>query len=100
MPLTRAIPRPAISINTAAIDPDFPLSALLMIKLLQLLGLGTMCANAGAATITVSPWTPVFQGIDLASGQQQAVTSGERNHQVLCYRVDLTQPGLRLFTTP
>jgi hypothetical protein len=53
-----------------------------------------------AATITVSPWAPIFKGIDLASGRQEAQLAGERNHRVMCMRVDLTEPTIQLFTTP
>jgi hypothetical protein len=53
-----------------------------------------------AATVTVSPWVPIFKGIDLASGRQEAQLTGERNHRVMCMRVDLTEPSIQLFTTP
>ena len=56
--------------------------------------------RASAVIITVGPWTPVYQGVDLASGQQALEIAGERNHQVLCFRVDLQAAGLELFTTP
>jgi hypothetical protein len=55
---------------------------------------------APAATVTVGSWTPLFQGIELAHGQQQAVSNGELNQQALCLRVDLTDPNIALFTTP
>ncbi len=53
-----------------------------------------------AVIITVGPWTPVYQGVDLASGQQAVEVAGDRIHQVLCSRVDLQAVGLELFTTP
>ncbi len=56
--------------------------------------------RASAVIITVGPWTPVYQGVDLASGQQAVEVAGEKNHQVLCFRVDLQVAGLELFTTP
>jgi len=59
-----------------------------------------VCASAQAATIAVSPWTPIFKGIDLASGQQTPTVAGEVRLQVLCMRVDLTDPDIVLFTTP
>ena len=62
--------------------------------------LACVLARGNAATVTVGPWTPVFQGIELASGQQVPTLAGERYHQVLCYRVDLQDPDVRLFTTP
>src|SRR5262245_47229907 len=58
--------------------------------------------TASAVEITVGPWTPLYQGVDLASGQQ-APSSGEfnvPNHRVLCLRIDLSDPDIRLFTTP
>ncbi len=55
---------------------------------------------ASAATVTVGTWTPIFKGIDLAAGQQEATEAGEKNHRTLCYRIDLTDPGVALFTTP
>lgn len=55
---------------------------------------------ADAATITVGGWTPIFRGIDLASGQQAATIQREVDQQVLCMRVDLTDPDIRLLTTP
>jgi hypothetical protein len=57
-------------------------------------------AGVHAANITVSPWQPVFKGIELASGRQEATVAGEFNHRVLCYRVDLGDPDVVLFTTP
>jgi len=55
---------------------------------------------AQAVIVTVDPWVPLYQGVDLGHGQQQAQVTGERNHQVLCLRIDLTNPDIRLFTTP
>ena len=52
------------------------------------------------AVITVDPWTPIFKGIELAGGQQQATEAGEFNHRVLCLRIDLTDPDIQLFGTP
>jgi hypothetical protein len=71
-----------------------------MKRLVYVFGLWAICATAPAALVTVGPWSPIFKGVDLASGQQQAQLSGERNHQVLCLRVDLSDPDVELFTTP
>ena len=49
-----------------------------------------LCGNVHGALVTVGPWTPIFQGVDLASGQQQAQVAGEENHQVLCLPITLT----------
>lgn len=53
-----------------------------------------------AAVVTVGPWAPLYQGVEIANGQQQAQLAGERNHQVLCLRIDLSDPSVKLFTTP
>lgn len=71
-----------------------------MKRLIPVLALLGCCGMAPAATIVVGSWTPTFKGIDLASGQQIATVAGEYNHQVLCWRVDLTDPDVQLFTTP
>jgi hypothetical protein len=56
--------------------------------------------TASAATVIVNPWSPIFKGIDIASGQQIATVGGELNLQLLCYRIDLLDPDVVLFTTP
>ena len=63
-------------------------------------GLTLFSFAAPAATITVGSWVPIFKGIDLASGQQEATVAGELNHRTLCYRIDLSDPEVTLFTTP
>lgn len=55
---------------------------------------------ASAATLIVGEWTPIFKGIELATGQQVATQGGEYNLRLLCYRVDLTDPDVVLMTTP
>ena len=72
----------------------------MMRKIFLLVGLLLCCSPAMGAIVTVGSWTPIFKGIELASGQQQAEVSGERNHRALCLRVDLTDPDIELFTTP
>ncbi len=71
-----------------------------MRKIFQLLSLLLFCSPAVGALVTVGSWTPIFKGVELASGRQQAQLAGEANHQVLCLRVDLTDPDIELFTTP
>jgi exopolysaccharide biosynthesis protein len=61
---------------------------------------GVMCLTVNAATVTVGPWVPIYQGVELTSGQQVPQTGTEKTHQVLCLRVDLTAAGIELFTTP
>lgn len=64
------------------------------------LSLWITCGWAQAATVTIGPWTPLFKGVELASGWQQAQLAGEIEQRVLCLRVDLTDPDIELFTTP
>jgi hypothetical protein len=71
-----------------------------MQKLIQVLFLLTLCAGVQAATITVGVWAPIFKGVALASGQQQKQTAGEPDQRVLCLRIDLTDPDIKLFSTP
>ncbi len=62
------------------------------------------------ATLVVSPnWTPLFQGIDQKVGTNFPNTTITNNGAVFtdsslqvahCIRVDLTDPGVQLFTTP
>ena len=59
-----------------------------------------LCSAAMGATVTISPWTPIFKGVEFASGSQQAETGSELDQQVCCMRVDLTDPDIELFTTP
>jgi len=56
-------------------------------------------ARAGAAH---GPWTPLFKGIDLSTGTNQPNVVGNfpRLQVVRCVRVDLTDPDVRLFTSP
>ncbi len=55
---------------------------------------------AAAADVTIEPWIPIFVGVELTSGRQAASLPGERNHRVMCLRVDLSNPDVKLFTTP
>jgi hypothetical protein len=69
--------------------------------LILLLGVSFCLEHSGrAAQVIVGEWSPLFAGVDLASGQQVAEVSGERNQRVLCLRIDLLQPDIKLFTTP
>lgn len=73
-----------------------------MSKLVLILSLCVLVLDPAArsAVISVGSWIPVFKGVELASGQQQAQTASELDQQVLCLRVDLTDPDISLFTTP
>jgi len=51
-----------------------------------------------AAAITVAPWQPIFQGVELAKGEADAAEP--RLQQVRAIRIDLRAPGIELFSTP
>lgn len=50
------------------------------------------------ATITVSPWSPLYRGIELATGT--ADTNEVRLQKVFTLRVDLADPTVEFFSTP
>ena len=50
------------------------------------------------ATITLSPWNPIFQGIDLATGDADA--SEPTLQHVITMRVDLSNTNISFFSTP
>src|SRR5437588_5060116 len=61
------------------------------------------------ANLVVGPWTPIFKGVDHATGTNFPSTTVTNNGAVFtdstlqvaqCVRVDLTDPGVRLFATP
>ena len=55
-----------------------------------------LCLNAGASTVKVSDWKPVFLGIDQATGS----IDGTDASVAYALRVDLRAPGIRFYTTP
>lgn len=73
---------------------------------LQLRPIGAFLLAAGwwlggpsvRAAIKVSPWVPIFQGVELAKGEADAAEP--RLQQVRAVRVDLRDPDIELFTTP
>lgn len=71
-----------------------------MKNLTCLLVLGLASAGANAVIITVGPWQPIYKGVELADGRQQAETTGEFEQRALCLRIDLSDPDIELFTTP
>src|SRR5258708_7000487 len=73
-----------------------------------LIVLAASCSLSRAA-ITVTPWMPIYKGIDRAVGTNCPSTLITNNGVVFtdstlqvanCVRVDLTDPDVRLFTTP
>jgi hypothetical protein len=64
--------------------------------------LGLVCDSAQAAPLP-GPWVPIFKGIDHAVGTNNPSLPGNFPNEwqvVHCVRVDLTDPDVRLFTTP
>lgn len=51
-----------------------------------------------SAAVTVGDWKPLFQGVELASGEADAAEA--RMQKVTAVRVDLRAPGIEFFTTP
>ena len=56
------------------------------------------CVVSADATITISPWNPIFQGIDLATGDADA--SEPTLQHAITMRVDLSNTNISFFSTP
>ncbi len=54
--------------------------------------------TGNAFCYTITPWVPIFKGVELASGQD--VTADGRPQKVRAIRVDLYDDDIELFTTP
>jgi hypothetical protein len=66
---------------------------------LSILLLFWLCASTPlSATISISPWTPLFKGVDFATGTADA--SEPRRQQVVALRIDLADPTIQFFSTP
>ncbi len=66
-----------------------------------LLGLVPSAMLVASADTVLGPWKPIFKGIDHATGTNTPANGGFTNDQVIqAIRVDLTDPDVRLFTTP
>src|SRR3954469_22028558 len=61
------------------------------------LGLAFVTA-VGHAEIKVGAWTPVFRGVEFATGSADAAEP--RRQEVRVVRIDLRTPGVELFATP
>jgi hypothetical protein len=54
-----------------------------------------------ARAVVISPWAPIFQGIEHATGEAAIDDAGAQLLQkVNALRIDLQQPDIRFFTTP
>ena len=67
---------------------------------LSLVTVALLLHLAAHASVVVSPWVTLFQGIDHAVGTNFADATYPRRQVVHCLRVDLTDPDLQLFTSP
>ncbi|MBI2946315.1 MAG: phosphodiester glycosidase family protein [Verrucomicrobia bacterium] len=68
-------------------------------KLILAFALLTTVAPARAATI-VGPWGPIFKSIDYSVSTNLPGGDFPNRHVVHAFRVDLTDPDIRFFTTP
>ena len=72
-----------------------------MKSLLFCAALFSTAAATQAQPFFMSPWSPIFKGIDYATGSQRVTGSPfGTNQQVNCLRVDLTDPDIEFLTTP
>jgi len=60
-----------------------------------------IAAFTARATPVVGPWTPLLKGVDYSVSTNISAGGDFSNLQVVhAFRVDLTDPDIRLFTTP
>ena len=71
-----------------------------MNRILPVLALLLVGPIIRGASVTVGPWSPIFQGVEFASGAQRSQGTSAPDQQVRCLRVDLSAPGIELFATP
>ena len=71
-----------------------------MKKFIALLVLSAVAAPVLQAQMTVSPWRPVFQGIDHAVGTNFPDSTIPVLQVANCMRVDLRSPDIKLFASP
>src|SRR5688572_17080226 len=57
-------------------------------------------ASVSYGTMVVTPWKPIFKGIDRAVGTNFPDTAFPRRQVANCVRVDLLDPDVQLFHTP
>jgi len=79
--------------------PTKPVSLMLLLWLA--LGLAGFAGIEARAATYLSPWAPVFKGIDYAVGTNTAGGGGFADLEVVyCMRVDLTDPDISFYTSP
>src|SRR6266487_4234799 len=112
----RAIPFPATNTNTAATNPTiegaqpnptplnsnlFPMQISLMPIKISLALAFLIAAVPARATPVIGPWKPLFKGVDYSVSTNIPAGGDFPNLQVVhAFRVDLTDPDIRLLTTP
>src|SRR5687767_7691171 len=57
-------------------------------------------ALSARATMVLSPWIPIYKGVERAVGTNFPDATNPRLQVVNCVRVDLTDPDVQLFPTP
>jgi hypothetical protein len=67
-------------------------------RLFVVIGLLALSLVAAPAASTVSPWVPIFKGIEQADGTNNG--GGTVSLSVNALRIDLQDPDIRLFVTP
>lgn len=104
MPHTPKTPSTDMSTNTVETNISKALNGLERVGKGLFLGATLVfLASAAHAGPTAGPWTPIFKGIDLAHGTNNPSTPGDftdYRQTVRCVRVDLSDPDVRLFSTP
>jgi exopolysaccharide biosynthesis protein len=67
---------------------------------IAVLAFALLMASATRADMTVTPWNPVFKGIDHATGTNQPTTSYPNLNVMHVLRVDLQDPDIQIITSP
>src|SRR4051812_40886827 len=70
------------------------------VKVCMLLLLLICSINASLGATMVGPWTPMFKGVDHSVSTNTPGGANQRLQVVNALRVDLTDPDIRLETTP
>src|SRR3954463_12200523 len=68
--------------------------------LIVLVALGCGFLSQLCASMVVTPWIPIFKGVDRAAGTNFADAAVPRYFPVACVRVDLADPDVRFLPSP
>src|SRR5262245_23485268 len=91
------------TVGTKLIKPVLDLRLPMARMRLSALGLALVLAGGSFAQsqTVLGPWVPIFKGVEHARGTNTPGNGGFQDLQVVnVARVDLTDPDIRLFTTP